>query len=233
MRILCIADLHGEARRLEQLRPEMDRADLLLIAGDLTDFGGRKDLDPLLAILSGSPVPIAAVAGNCDRLGVGKGLEEAGLSVDGGARTFPIGLGKVGVIGSGGAILRSGMTPNEKKEADLASALENGLRSLEPQASVALPLIVLTHNPPWGCQTDLRYGEHVGSRALRQFLEAKAPSLWISGHIHESRAAGVCGPTMVVNPGPLHDGYYALVYLEEAAGSMPRAELLCLPHREN
>ena len=232
MRIICIADLHGEAWRLKQLRPEIDRADLLLFAGDLTDFGGRKDLDALLEILSDSPVPMAAVAGNCDRPGVGKGLEEAGLSVDGYARTFPIGQGHVNVIGSGGAILRSGMTPNEKKEADLASALEKGLRSFDTQADVVGPLIVLTHNPPWGSQSDLRYGDHVGSRALRQVLDARSPTLWISGHIHESRGSGICGSTLVVNPGPLHDGYYALVYLEEGAGTMPRADLRCLPPHE-
>lgn len=229
MRILCIADIHGDLARLSQLRPQIDRVDLLLVAGDLTEFGGRDELDSVLAVLKASPARMAMVGGNCDRPGARKGLEDLGYSVDGLARSFDLGEGTVTVVGSGGGLLRTGLTPYERREGDLAAALEAGFHDMEGFAGKASPLIVLTHNPPWGSCADLRHGAHTGSRAFRNLLDALSPMLWVSGHIHESRAAGVCESTLVVNPGPLRDGYFALVRLDEEGEKPPAAELLVLP----
>lgn len=229
MRILCIADIHGSVARLRQLRPLVDQADLLLVAGDLTEFGGREDLDSLMACLGPSPDKMAMVGGNCDRPGVRKGLEDYGVSVDGHARGFKLGEGVVTVVGSGGGMLRTGLTPYEKKDGDLAETLETGFRGMEGFAGKASPLIVLTHNPPWGSCTDIRHGGHTGSKAFRNLLDALSPLLWVSGHIHESRAAGFCASTLVVNPGPLKDGYYASVIFPEGQKMQAQAELLCLP----
>lgn len=229
MRILCIADIHGDLARLVQLRPQIDRADLLLVAGDLTEFGGREEVDSLLAALEGSPAKMAMVGGNCDRPGARKGLEASGYSVDGLARGFDLGQGRVTVVGSGGGLLRTGLTPYERREGDLAAALEAGFHDMVGFAGRESPIIVLTHNPPWGSCADIRHGGHTGSRAFRNLLDALSPMLWVCGHIHESRAAGVCDSTLVVNPGPLREGCFALVHLDEEGKKPPAAELLVLP----
>ena len=49
-------------------------------------------------------------------------------------------------------------------------------------------------------------GQHVGSRAIRRFIEAHQPPLALAGHIHESPRTSASyrdaiGRTQVVNPG--------------------------------
>ena len=47
--------------------------------------------------------------------------------------------------------------------------------------------ILVSHAPPHNTLCDLnRENKHVGSRALRQFVEARQPYMTISGHIHET-----------------------------------------------
>jgi hypothetical protein len=63
------------------------------------------------------------------------------------------------------------------------------------------------HSPPRDTACDvISTKQHVGSRAIRAFIEARQPRLVLSGHIHESpRVSGAwrdtLGRTPVVNPG--------------------------------
>jgi Icc-related predicted phosphoesterase len=59
---------------------------------------------------------------------------------------------------------------------------------------------------------------HVGSEAVRAFIEAHQPSLCLCGHIHEARATDAIGATRVINPGNLSAGGY--VVLRYAQGSL-------------
>jgi Icc-related predicted phosphoesterase len=74
-------------------------------------------------------------------------------------------------------------------------------------ASPAAETIFVSHSPPRDTRCDVTGGrEHVGSRALRRFIERHQPPLVLSGHIHESpRMSGsyvdTIGRTVVVNPG--------------------------------
>jgi Icc-related predicted phosphoesterase len=43
--------------------------------------------------------------------------------------------------------------------------------------------------------------EHVGSKAIRKFIEEHQPLLGLHGHIHESYASDHIGNTLVLNPG--------------------------------
>ena len=52
---------------------------------------------------------------------------------------------------------------------------------------------------------------HVGSTAVREFIEEAQPDICLCGHIHESRAVDRIGRTVVVNPGALAGGGYVLV----------------------
>jgi len=67
--------------------------------------------------------------------------------------------------------------------------------------------IFVSHSPPVRTHCDMTYAHsHVGSRALRAFIEARQPPLVLSGHIHESPRISssyrdAIGRTAIVNPG--------------------------------
>jgi len=78
------------------------------------------------------------------------------------------------------------------------------------------PWIFVCHAPPDNGNLDLLPGGlHVGSRAVRKFIEARQPLLSLHGHIHESPAqTGHCteriGRTLCINPGQERDRLYAV-----------------------
>jgi hypothetical protein len=80
---------------------------------------------------------------------------------------------------------------------------------LEELAKVADPkkTVYVIHDPPYGTNLDVLYnGQHIGSAAVRRFIERHQPPLVLSGHIHESPKASrkikdLIGNTLCVNPG--------------------------------
>ncbi|MDG7015989.1 MAG: hypothetical protein JRM82_01285 [Nitrososphaerota archaeon] len=56
---------------------------------------------------------------------------------------------------------------------------------------------------------------HIGSVAIRKYIEDSQPMLALVGHIHESPGIDVIGETTVMNPGPFMTGSYAEVELDE------------------
>ncbi len=212
MLILAIADIHGRAERLAALAPQAAEADLILIAGDLTDFGGAAEATRVIAALGDAVQKTLAVPGNWDKKGARQAIEAGGLSADGRL----VERGGALVAGSGGSPLRTGLMPYERKDSDIADSLESCLEGWTGDGG--RPLIALTHVPPRGTGADIRRGCHVGSAALRELFGAILPTLWVCGHIHESPCARESGSCLVVNPGSLHDGRYALVALEGGQG---------------
>jgi Icc-related predicted phosphoesterase len=86
----------------------------------------------------------------------------------------------------------------------IAEALATLARQSDPRRT-----IYVCHTPPANTPLDqMPRGRHVGSRALRAFIEQHAPPLTLHGHIHEApelsgRYAARLGATWSVNPG--HD----------------------------
>ena len=82
------------------------------------------------------------------------------------------------------------------------------LRSLENPTDLKKTIYVM-HSPPYGTRLDLiREGHHVGSKAIRTFIERNQPLLTLHGHIHESLEVSgsfvdEIGETISVNPGQL------------------------------
>jgi len=219
MRILLLSDLHGDHGPLLRLLAERRDFELVLIAGDLTEFGGEREAREILAPLRASGLPLAAVSGNCDREGVRLWLEEAGLSAEGRCLT----LDGLRIAGAGGGLHRHGLTPFEPTEDELEANLEGALGSCTGEGR---PLLVLTHTPPNGTALDRRGNSHVGSHAFRSILASRVPLLWVSGHIHEARSLSVLGATTLVNPGSLREGFFATADLEvEGEGGLPRIKV--------
>lgn len=200
MRILAIADIHDGLDKVKRVA-RVER-DLALIAGDFTYSWSVEAARRALEVLAqGSPTYY--VFGNMDPeeasgdLGLENAVQLHGRVVERGGVYFA-GLGYV--------------------DERVAEAMLGRLRGLKP-------LVLLTHVPPYGVLDRAYSGERLGSRALRRFIDADRPVLVVSGHVHEARGVEKVGETLVVNPGPLMKGYYALVELEAGRAE---AELLRL-----
>jgi Icc-related predicted phosphoesterase len=89
----------------------------------------------------------------------------------------------------------------DRRSPTIAEALEELVARAGPKALYVL------HSPPRDTRCDMVGAHaHVGSRAIRAFIERHQPPLVLSGHIHESPRISssyrdVIGRTIVVNPG--------------------------------
>ncbi|MCC6348434.1 MAG: metallophosphoesterase [Candidatus Eisenbacteria bacterium] len=99
--------------------------------------------------------------------------------------------------------------------------IADSLAMLAGACDPAATLFVL-HSPARGTKCDLVHGgHHVGSRAIRRFVEERRPRLVLSGHIHESpRVSGAwkdtLGETVLVNPGQFGSRHLAAVWFDPA-----------------
>ena len=70
MRIAALADLHFTPALYESIRNKLDAvrndADVLVLAGDLTNYGKTTEMEPLLNALVRLRIPVVAVLGNHD-----------------------------------------------------------------------------------------------------------------------------------------------------------------------
>lgn len=201
MIIVAVSDIHGDISAIERLAPVLSQADLVLVSGDITNFGGRQEAAVVMNRLSKHSHRLLAVPGNCDRPEVGAYLSEQGLNID--ARIVEIeGLS---IIGLGGSLPCPGRTLLEYSEEEFGSALESAYAQMNPQK----PFVLVCHQPPYGTKVDrVLGGLYVGSRAIRKFIEERRPLACFCGHIHESSGEDRIGETKVINPGPLGRGRY-------------------------
>src|SRR5262249_5188922 len=121
VRVAATGDLHfGRADHATPLRPLFagvaERADVLLLCGDLTDTGDPEEARALARVLSSVTIPIVAVLGNHDyQLGkpaeVSRILCESGVKVLDGESYEIAGVGFAGVKGFAGGFGRGTLGP--------------------------------------------------------------------------------------------------------------------------
>ena len=199
-RVLLLADLHGQYGKLDSflaLDPE-----LVIIAGDITQFGPCEDALELLARID---VPCFAIPGNCDPRELAGSLEESeAVSLHGST----ISLGKISITGIGGSNRTPFGTPNELTEEEIAALLADATERMEKNVHN----ILVCHAPPHG--TLDRVGEaRVGSTALRKQMGQF--DLVCCAHIHEEKGIREVDGVVVVNPGPASEGNCAIITLGE------------------
>lgn len=208
MNILALADIHGNDRYLPQITGPLKEADLVLLAGDITNFGGRDEVRRVIEVISRCNSNILAVHGNCDLPAVEEQLREMGVNLDSRQKT----INDILFVGIGGSLPSPGRTPNEMAESVFTDILDT-LSSCSHDKS---PLVLVTHQPPYGTKIDTPDGSrHTGSRAIRRFIERVEPILALSGHIHEARGVDQLNSTVLVNPGPFRNGFYAFIEINE------------------
>jgi uncharacterized protein len=207
MKLLCLSDIHGEGAGLRDVLREAADVQLVVLAGDLTHLGGSAEAEAVLGPVLESGIPVIAVAGNMDREGVRRCLEEKGLDIHARGVIF----GEVGFQGLGGGTPSPFGTPWELKEEEAAGYLAAGL----PAIAAARFKVLVSHAPPRGTRLDRSFaGQHVGSEAVRDFILAGSIDLCICGHIHESAGEDKVGGVLCVNLGPFKNGRYALVDID-------------------
>lgn len=200
MRILAFGDIHMDPGDVANI-PGIDSADHIIITGDITNYGSGLDAEVVLNRLLAINSAILAVAGNLDQPSVARYLEDIEISLHGRG----IIVDDLGIMGLGGSNYTPFNTPYEFSEQELASFLASGFAQIE---DVKI-FILVSHTPPVQTKTDrLVNGNHVGSKAVRTFIEEKQPLLCLTGHIHESRGQDYIGRTLVLNPGMMKDGGY-------------------------
>jgi Icc-related predicted phosphoesterase len=211
MKFLCITDLHDSRAALERILADAAAAgpvDLVLLGGDITQFGPPEDAERLVRQAQAAGAPVLAVAGNCDSPAIDRRLVELGISLHGRGLV----RGDVGIHGLS-AIPPWQRNMHQFTEEELADALRAGYA----QVAGAAHHVVLAHVPPHGGKLDrTHFFQHVGSKALRAFIEETHPELVVCGHIHEGRGIEHLGRTTVVNCGAAFGGYYALAEVGEA-----------------
>ena len=207
MRIAATADIHakvGDAERVAGLFADVhEHADVLVLAGDLTDHGSPTELEALVNGLRRVRVPIVAVLGNHDHEG---GMEQDMLRILGGSgihvldRRRPTttidGVGFAGVKGFGGGFgtrMVRGFGEDSVKAFVAASmreaeALRAGLASLETRDKVAVlhysPIQETVESEPCDIWPFL------GSGRLEQALDEGGARFAVHGHAHHGRRYG-------------------------------------------
>jgi len=206
MRFFAFGDIHMNPGNVENF-PGIHSADQIIITGDITNFGSRKDAEMVLDKLMAINTNIIGVAGNLDQPDVADYLEDIGASLHGKGKI----INGLGIVGLGGSNFTPFKTPYEFSEQKLATLLSQGIS----QIGEVKDHILVSHTPPFQTKTDtLLSGAHVGSTAVRTYIEQHQPLLCLTGHIHESRGQDNIGRTLILNPGMVKNGGYIEVLFE-------------------
>jgi hypothetical protein len=219
MKIISFGDVHMATRNLARMEAELRDCDLIIVSGDLTNFGGVADARKVLDAVRGACPNVLALSGNLDQPEVIPFLEQEGIALHG--RGYVI--GGIGIFGCGGSNITPFATPTELTEDEIYSTLRSGYEAVRDTR----PLLMICHTPPFDTKCDrIMSGRPVGSTAARRFIEEVKPDVCISGHIHESAGVDSIGPTRIFNAGPFKGGGYIVVRGEAGAPLDARLEFL-------
>jgi Icc-related predicted phosphoesterase len=205
MRIAATADLHVFSPRYsaiqEQLAQVRDQADLLVLAGDLTNYGKPEEMEQLLNSLVRVRVPIVAVLGNHDYESGAEAalmhmLTDEGIKLLDGTAYERDGVGFAGTKGFPGGFGRGALTafgePAVKAfvqaAIDEAVKLERAMSQLRSQKRV----VVLHYAPV----ADTAQGEspeifpYLGSSRLAEVVDRHGADMILHGHAHHGSSDG-------------------------------------------
>jgi Icc-related predicted phosphoesterase len=215
MRIAATADLHFSAARHnalhEQLSHVRDEADVLVLAGDLTNYGTTAEMEPLLNVVVRSRIPTVAVLGNHDfesgkQAELIKMMEGAGIKVLDGTAYERDGVGFAGTKGFVGGFGRGVLTAFGEPEIkqfvqasiDESLKLERAMSQLRTQKRV-----VVIHYSPIAATVQGEAAEifpFLGTTRLAEVIDRHGADLVLHGHAHHGQLEGkTVGGTPVYN----------------------------------
>ena len=173
MHLLIFSDIHQDWKALKGIIDK--RADIYICLGDLTKLG--EGLERAGEILSPLGERLYLLPGNNETI---VQIEE--LCQKNGFFSFHHKAKKVGnfvFAGLGYSLSTPFDTPGEIEE----EKFEELLRTFDSYQN----LLHFCHNPPKDTQLDITRSDlHVGSQAIKAFIERSHPLYFFSGHIHEN-----------------------------------------------
>ena len=191
MRLLAFSDLHRDVDQAHSLGERSSDADAVIAAGDFASV--HRGLEETIGALSAISAPTILVPGNneteealraaCEGWDAAIVLHGQGTEIDG-TQFFGLGAGIP-------------ITPW-----DWSFDLDEEQAS-ERLADCPEGAVLVVHSPPKGHCDQSSSGDHLGSEAILEAIEAKHPPLAVCGHIHEAWGAeDQIGSTTVINLGP-------------------------------
>lgn len=205
MRIAALADLHFTPQSYDRIRDQMNRvrdeADLLVLAGDLTNFGKPEEVESMLNSLVRIRIPIVAVLGNHDYESgkadvLMKMLMQEGVKLLDGTGYERDGVGFAGTKGFLGGFGRGALTAFGEPEVkafvqaaiDESLKLERALSQLRTRKRV-----VVVHYAPIGGTVQgepIEIFPYLGSSRLMEVIDRHGADLVLHGHAHHGAPDG-------------------------------------------
>jgi Icc-related predicted phosphoesterase len=205
MRIAATADLHCSVHNYavlqEQLGKARDEADLLVLAGDLTNYGQPGEMESLLNALVRLRIPTVAVLGNHDyesgqEAELHRMMTAAGIKVLDGTGYERDGVGFAGTKGFVGGFGRGVLTAFGEREIKVfvQAAIDEALKLERAMAQLRTPkrVVVLHYSPIAGTVA----GEaqeifpFLGTSRLAEVVDRHGADLVLHGHAHRGSLDG-------------------------------------------
>ena len=208
MRILAFSDIHGAYAKAERILTREMPYDLILICGDVTTHGSPAEAEEAVKQFQTYGKPLLVVSGNMDSPEIDDAFRRIGCSLNA-KGTF---LGEVGFFGVSAAPCSALHTPYEISEDEIFRRAESGWNDVKS----ARWKVFVPHAPPYKTTLDQTFiGRHVGSTAIRAFIDKYQPDVVVCGHIHEARGTDTLGVSRMINCGSTAKGYYAIIEIGE------------------
>ena len=206
LRIAAIGDLHCTRASEGTFQPLFGKvgesADVLVLCGDLTDYGTPEEARVLARELGATKIPKVAVLGNHDfESGVSAEVarilaDAAGVIVLDGTAVEVLGVGFAGVKGFAGGFGERALQSwgEEPIKAFVRAALDEALKLETALARLRTPgRVALLHYAPIGETVGGEPTEifpFLGSSRLEEPLNRYRPSVVFHGHAHRGRPEG-------------------------------------------
>jgi uncharacterized protein len=205
MRIAATADLHFtgscHSALLEQLSRVREAADVLVVAGDLTNFGRPEEMEPLLNVVVRSRIPTIVVLGNhdyesgkqCDLMRM---MAAAGIKVLDGTAYERDGIGFAGTKGFPGGFGRGVLTAFGEPEVKqfVQAAIDEALKLERAMAQLrAQKRVVVLHYSPVAATVQGESPEifpYLGNSRLAEVVDRHGADLVLHGHAHHGQPEG-------------------------------------------
>ncbi|MFW6113665.1 MAG: metallophosphoesterase [Actinomycetota bacterium] len=241
MKILAIGDMHGNLQALKKVSDDVGlwKPDLVVFCGDIIhgddreeewararregrrpdremlasgDERDRKIYCDFLELLSGFQGTVRIIPGHVDAP-YALFLEELLKRRDRYPHVLPVhhsftNTGRDFVLAGFGGEITDGDRDDEVLVRFPAWELRYCMDALK---HLSQEPVLLTHVPPLAERVDLQDGEHVGSAFLRRLIEEIKPAYAFCGHAHSAQGMEEICETLVINPGALTQGNYAIL----------------------
>src|SRR5579863_7242610 len=160
MRIAASADLHFSPQSYAKLKDQFERvrdeADVLVLAGDLTNYGQPEEMEPLLNVVVRSRIPTVAVLGNHDfesgkQIELMRMMSSSGIKVLDGTAYERDGVGFAGTKGFVGGFGRGALTAFGEPEIKqfVQASIDETLKLERAMAQLRTPKrVVVIHYSP-------------------------------------------------------------------------------------